>query len=75
MSAPLFLGSAKFPPKLASIDGGPEYRRVGTSSQAAAIYEPERLDEWALAKIGPVLRSTADGPRFRARQRAHGHAK
>jgi hypothetical protein len=74
MSAPLFLGSAKFPPKLASIDGGPEYRRVGTSSQAAAIYEPEKLDEWALAKIGPVLRST-DGPRFRARQRAYGHAK
>jgi hypothetical protein len=78
MSAPLFLrrreagqylknrldfASEKSLAKLASIGGGPEYRRVGTGPQAPAIYEPEALEAWALAQIGQPLRSTADGPR------------
>ncbi len=48
--------------KLACV-GGPQSRRVGAGPQAPAIYEPEVLDAWALAQIGPPLRSTADGPR------------
>jgi hypothetical protein len=56
-------GSEKTLAKLASVGGGPEFRRVGTGPHAPAIYEPEVLDAWALAQIGQPLRSTADGPR------------
>lgn len=34
--------------KLACVGGGPEFRKAGT----AAIYEPAKLDEWALTQIG-----------------------
>jgi hypothetical protein len=49
-------GSEKTLAKLASIGGGPEFRKAG----AAVIYEIPKLDEWALAKIGAPQRSTSD---------------
>jgi hypothetical protein len=56
-------GSEKTLAKLASVGGGPEFRRVGSVPHAPVIYEPEKLDAWALEKIGKPQRSTADGPR------------
>lgn len=49
-------GSERTLAKLACIGGGPEFRKAG----AAALYEPEKLDEWALAKIGAPQKSTSD---------------
>lgn len=49
-------GSAKTLAKLASIGGGPEYRKCGR----LAVYEPAKLDEWALSRVGPAQRSTSD---------------
>jgi hypothetical protein len=49
-------GSEKTLAKLACLGGGPEFRKAAN----AAIYEPAKLDEWALAKIGPSQRSTSD---------------
>lgn len=49
-------GSEKTLAKLATLGGGPEFRKAGP----AALYEPEKLDEWALARIGAPRRSTAD---------------
>ena len=49
-------GSEKTLAKLACIGGGPEFRKAGT----AALYEPAKLDEWALAKIGAPQSSTSD---------------
>jgi hypothetical protein len=49
-------GSEKTLAKLASVGGGPEFRKAGS----AALYEPEKLDEWALAKIGDPVRSTSE---------------
>ena len=49
-------GSEKTLAKLACLGGGPEFRKAAN----AALYEPEKLDEWALAKIGPPKRSTSD---------------
>ncbi len=49
-------GSEKTLAKLACIGGGPEFCKAGT----AALYQPAKLDEWALAKIGPSQRSTSD---------------
>jgi hypothetical protein len=51
-------GSEKTLAKLACIGGGPEFRKAGP----AAIYEPPKLDEWALSKIGAPQRSTSDAP-------------
>ncbi len=49
-------GSEKTLAKLACLGGGPEFRKAAK----AAIYEPAKLDEWALAKIGAPQRSTSD---------------
>jgi len=49
-------GSEKTLAKLACVGGGPEFRKAAN----AAIYEPAKLDEWALAKIGAPRRSTSD---------------
>lgn len=49
-------GSEKTLAKLACVGGGPEFRKAGT----AALYEPTKLDEWALAKIGAPQASTSD---------------
>ncbi|THD45211.1 MAG: hypothetical protein E7774_08505 [Bradyrhizobium sp.] len=49
-------GSEKSLAKLASVGGGPEFRKAGS----AALYEPSKLDEWAVSKIGKPRRSTSD---------------
>jgi hypothetical protein len=49
-------GSEKTLAKLACLGGGPEFRKAGD----AVLYEPPKLDEWALAKIGAPQRSTSD---------------
>jgi len=49
-------GSGKTLAKLACIGGGPEFRKAGP----ATIYEPTKLDEWALARIGEPRCSTSD---------------
>jgi hypothetical protein len=56
LKAKFGFGSEKTLAKLACIGGGPEFCKAGT----AALYEPAKLDEWALAKIGPSQRSTSD---------------
>lgn len=48
-------GSEKTLAKLASVGGGPEFRKAGV----AALYEPEALDRWAMAKIGAPQSSTS----------------
>lgn len=42
--------------KLACVGGGPEYRKVG---ERVTLYEPPKLDEWALSRIGTPQRSTS----------------
>ena len=42
--------------KLAVIGGGPVFRKAGRYP----IYQPEDLDRWAQARIGPAQRSTSD---------------
>jgi len=49
-------GSVKTLAKLACLGGGPEFRKAG----CMVLYEPEKLDEWALARIGQPQRSTSD---------------
>jgi len=49
-------GSDKTLAKLASVGGGPEFRK----GFGAALYEPSKLDEWALTKIGEPQTSTSD---------------
>jgi hypothetical protein len=49
-------GSEKTLAKLACVGGGPEFRKAAN----AALYEPPKLDEWAIAKIGPARCSTSD---------------
>jgi len=41
--------------KLATVGGGPEYRKVGRFP----LYTAEALDNWLASKIGPVLSNTA----------------
>jgi hypothetical protein len=48
-------GSEKTLAKLACIGGGPEFCKAGP----VVLYEPARLDEWALAKIGAPQKSTS----------------
>lgn len=48
-------GSEKTLAKLASVGGGPVFRKAGV----AALYEPDALDQWALAKIGAPQSSTS----------------
>lgn len=45
--------------KLAVVGGGPAYRKAGKFP----LYEPDDLDEWALAKLSPKVRSSSE---FRA---------
>ncbi len=42
--------------KLATIGGGPEYSYLGD----IPVYEPEKLDEWALGKLSHPVRSTSE---------------
>ncbi|MGD9657097.1 MAG: hypothetical protein AB7U61_05555 [Methylocystis sp.] len=49
-------GTKKSLDKLATVGGGPEFRKAG----AFAIYEPDKLDEWALSKISAPMKSTSD---------------
>jgi hypothetical protein len=42
--------------KLACLGGGPEFRKMGCHT----LYEPAKLDEWALAKIGAPINSTSE---------------
>jgi hypothetical protein len=49
-------GSTRTLAKLACLGGGPEFRKAG----AIVLYEPEKLDEWALARIGKSQLSTSD---------------
>ena len=49
-------GSERTLAKLACIGGGPIFQKAAN----AAIYKPEDLDAWALAKIGAPQRSTSD---------------
>jgi hypothetical protein len=48
-------GSERTLAKLACVGGGPEFRKAG----AVALYEPKKLEEWALAKIGAPKKSTS----------------
>ena len=50
-------GSKRTLDKLACLGGGPEFHKAGS----IVLYEPEKLDEWALARIGPPRQSTSDG--------------
>ena len=49
-------GSEKSLAKLACLGGGPEFRKAGS----IVLYEPAKLDEFALSKIGRPQRSTSD---------------
>ena len=44
--------------KLAVGGGGPAYRKAGKFP----LYEPDDLDEWALAKLSPKVRSSSELP-------------
>jgi hypothetical protein len=47
---------------LATIGGGPPFRKAGTFPRSPVVYERAALDAWALAKIsGPCL-TTGDYP-------------
>ena len=48
-------GSERTLAKLASVGGGPEFRKRNVT----VLYEPEALDRWALAKIGAPQSSTS----------------
>jgi hypothetical protein len=49
-------GSERTLAKLACVGGGPEFRKAGP----IVLYEPEKLDYWALAQIGKPQLSTSD---------------
>jgi hypothetical protein len=51
--------SAKSLAKLATIGGGPVFRKAGV----AAIYTKADLDAWARSKIGGPQSSTSDKPK------------
>jgi hypothetical protein len=46
--------------KLASVGGGPEFRRVGQGQRCIVLYEPSALDAWAQSKIGPPRLNTSE---------------
>jgi hypothetical protein len=48
-------GSERSLAKLACLGGGPEFRKAGP----IVLYEPAKLDEWALRQIGKPQRSTS----------------
>lgn len=43
--------------KLACLGGGPSFQKAGR----VPLYPVELLDEWAMARLGPVVRSTSEG--------------
>jgi hypothetical protein len=49
-------GSKRTLAKLACLGGGPVFRKAGS----IVLYEPQKLDEWALAQIGGPQLSTSD---------------
>lgn len=49
-------GSEKSLAKLACVGGGPEFRKAGS----AVLYEPAKLDEWAVSKVGSPRYSTSE---------------
>lgn len=49
-------GSERTLAKLAVLGGGPEFRKAGS----VVLYEPAKLDEWAISKIGAPRLSTSD---------------
>jgi hypothetical protein len=52
--------------KLASLGGGPAFRKAGKFP----LYEPDDLDEWAIARLSPrVFRSSDRAPEKRQRKR------
>lgn len=48
--------------KMATVGGGPSMQYVGR----IPLYPLDALDEWALAKLSPVVRSTAERAAFSA---------
>jgi len=49
--------------KYATVGGGPEFRKAGVHPRSPVVYEREKLDAWALAKIGNPCQTTSDYPR------------
>jgi hypothetical protein len=49
-------GSPRSLAKLATVGGGPEYRKIG---ERIVVYEPSKLDEWAHSRIGKPQQSTS----------------
>jgi hypothetical protein len=49
-------GSPRTLAKLATLGGGPIFRRFGR----IVLYDPADLDAWALARLSAPLRSTSD---------------
>ncbi len=49
-------GSERTLAKLACLGGGPEFRKAGPM----VLYEPTKLDDWALSQIGKSQHSTSD---------------
>jgi hypothetical protein len=49
-------GATRTLAKLATIGGGPVFRKAGT----IVLYEPADLDAWALSRLSAPLRSTSD---------------
>jgi hypothetical protein len=56
--------------KYAVVGGGPPYRKAGKFP----LYDPDDLDEWALAKLSPKVSSSAELPQPPIRD-AHTRAK
>jgi hypothetical protein len=50
------IGSPATLAKLATIGGGPRYRKMGR----VPLYDPADLDAWARARIGGLRASTSD---------------
>jgi hypothetical protein len=49
-------GSPRTLAKLATLGGGPIYRKFGR----IVVYDPADLDSWALARLSAPLRSTSE---------------
>jgi hypothetical protein len=64
-------GSKRSLDKLATVGGGPEYRKAG----CLTLYTPEALDRFALSRIGPPQTSTAQNKPTRAPIRPRGRPR
>jgi hypothetical protein len=51
-------GSERTLAKLATLGGGPIFRKLGR----IVVYDPADLDSWVLSRLSAPLRSTSDGP-------------